>query len=88
MTKVNKSSEAVLRFEDKEMVLPIISGTENEKALVKELRDEIKNHIQSRYEIFVPAYRFNKIISKYGRYRSKNGIENENLKHRNRYVIA
>ena len=33
MTKVNKSSEAVLRFEDKEMVLPIISGTENEKAL-------------------------------------------------------
>ena len=33
MTKVNKNSEAVLRFEDKEMVLPIISGTENEKAL-------------------------------------------------------
>ena len=31
--KAHKTNEAILKFEDKEMILPVISGTENEKAL-------------------------------------------------------
>ncbi|MBO5667869.1 MAG: citrate synthase [Lentisphaeria bacterium] len=33
MIKAKKTIEAILKFEDKEVVLPIISGTENEKAV-------------------------------------------------------
>ena len=33
MTKAVKTSEAILKFEDKEVVLPVISGTEGEKAV-------------------------------------------------------
>ena len=33
MIKAKKITEAILKFEDKEVVLPIISGTENEKAV-------------------------------------------------------
>ena len=33
MIKAKKTTEAILKFEDKEVVLPVISGTENEKAM-------------------------------------------------------
>ena len=33
MMRAKKTSEAYLKFEDKEVVLPVISGTEGEKAV-------------------------------------------------------